>query len=289
LGPPACREFFPANYQGIALNGIAASYRTSTIVTFGLVVRLQTSPGHLLPRMIDLLAAGWESSSCREADRTYSLIATSPAASGDCRFELRVDGAKLAETWDIDFALDCFETDLQIFVGDRCSTRVFVHAGVVAWRNRAILFPGSSYCGKSTLVAEFLRRGAGYYSDEFAVLDSAGLVEPYARRLSLRQTCGRPVRATGESLGGVADIGPAQARLIVLARFEAGARWNPRRLPAGLAVLEIVKHCLPVRRRPEAVLDTLARVASRACVLQGARGEAWATVDELIRGLDSIT
>ena len=158
-----------------------------------------------------------------------------------------------------------------------------MHAGVIGWKGRAVLIPGLSFAVKSTLVAEFLRRGASYYSDEFAVLQPTGLIEPYARRLSLRQSEGRPLRPASDSLGGTKPAGPAQPAFVVFAPYRAGASWQPRRLPSGLAVLELMKHCLSVRRRPEAALDTLSSLAQRTCVLHGPRGEAAATVDILLR------
>ena len=64
---------------------------------------------------------------------------------------------------------------------------MFVHAGVVAVDGRALLLPGGSFTGKTTLVAALLRAGAQYGSDEYAVLDEAGLVLPaYPRPLSIR-------------------------------------------------------------------------------------------------------
>ena len=61
------------------------------------------------------------------------------------------------------------------------------HAGVVGWRGRAIVIPGRSHAGKSTLVAELVRRGAVYYCDEFAVLHETGRVHPYRRTPVLTQ------------------------------------------------------------------------------------------------------
>ena len=57
--------------------------------------------------------------------------------------------------------------------------RVFVHAGVVGWKGHAIVIPGRSRSGKTTLVAELVKAGAEYYSDEFAVLDAEGRVHPF--------------------------------------------------------------------------------------------------------------
>ena len=77
-----------------------------------------------------------------------------------------------------------------------------VHGGVVGHDGRAILLPGPTGAGKSTLVAELVRRGALYFSDEYALIDGAGRVHPYPRPLLLRDESGdgRPVLAT--DLGG---------------------------------------------------------------------------------------
>jgi hypothetical protein len=49
-----------------------------------------------------------------------------------------------------------------------------------------LLLPGITHAGKSSLVAELLRRGATYFSDEYALIDSEGRVHPYPRPLLLR-------------------------------------------------------------------------------------------------------
>ena len=69
-----------------------------------------------------------------------------------------------------------------VHVANYAPDRVFVHAGVVAWRGRALVLPGTSFAGKTTLVAELVRAGAIYYSDEYAVLDEQGRVHPYSAR-----------------------------------------------------------------------------------------------------------
>jgi len=48
---------------------------------------------------------------------------------------------------------------------------LWIHAGVVAYASRALLFSAASGQGKSTLVAELLARGWGYLSDEIAPVD----------------------------------------------------------------------------------------------------------------------
>ena len=82
--------------------------------------------------------------------------------------------------------LDAFESHVQLTVAEYAPRRIFVHAGVVGWKDRAILIPGLSHSGKTTLVDQLIRAGATYYSDEYAVLDARGRVHPYPRALGMR-------------------------------------------------------------------------------------------------------
>src|SRR4029077_21066652 len=68
-----------------------------------------------------------------------------------------------------------FDSILRITIAEYAVGRAFLHAGLVGWKGNAIVIPGDSYSGKSTLVAELIRAGPEYYSDEYAVLDEQGL------------------------------------------------------------------------------------------------------------------
>src|SRR5205085_1489540 len=94
---------------------------------------------------------------------------------------------------------------------------VFIHAGVVAWRGRAIILPGRTMTGKSTLVQALVAAGARYYSDEYAVLDGRGKVLPYPRRMSLRRPDGPSIRSAPRGAGRRA----IEAGWVIATRFEA--------------------------------------------------------------------
>jgi hypothetical protein len=164
-----------------------------------------------------------------------------------------------------------------------------VHAGVVGWRGRAILVPGRSRSGKTTLVAELVKAGAEYYSDEFAVLDRHGLVHPFPKPLSVRGEGGCDLHAqrrSAEDLGGVCGHDPLKIGLVVLAEYRRGADWQPRRLSAGRAVLEMLAHTVPARLRPEDSLVALGRAVEGASVLAGERGEAQELATRLLCQID---
>ena len=93
----------------------------------------------------------------------------------------------LARTLRKEDLLDEFETNVNAYIAQASRRRFFVHAGVVGWKGQAIVVPGRSYSGKSTLVKEFLNYGATYYS-EFAVFDRRGYVYLFAKRLAHSET-----------------------------------------------------------------------------------------------------
>jgi hypothetical protein len=73
-------------------------------------------------------------------------------------------------------ALGILDAELRMYIALNAPEHVFVHAGVVGVGERAIVLPGRSFAGKTTLVAALVRAGAEYWSDEYAVLDADGLV-----------------------------------------------------------------------------------------------------------------
>jgi hypothetical protein len=230
-----------------------------------------------LPALLDRLPPGWEPKPARTVERLYSLVV---GGNGDGRVRrlnvLYGNAGLLARSRRLDEALDAFAADVQLHVAERARRHVFVHAGVVGWRGRAIVVPGRSFSGKSTLVAELVRAGATYYSDDYAVFDARGQVHPFPRQLSLRVD-GAHVqeRHPVESFGGVAGERPLPVGLVVVTEYSSGVHgWRPRHLSAGQGVLELFAHAVAARRRPTAVLAALEGATADALVLKGRRGEA---------------
>jgi hypothetical protein len=177
------------------------------------------------------------------------------------------------------------EADLESFLAEHAPRRVFVHAGVVIWKGRAILLPGSSRAGKSSLVAALVAAGAAYFSDEFAVLDEAGRVHPFARRLALRQADGSVRRVWAEELGGRTARGARPIGAVIVARYREGATWRPRTLSPGQAALALLSHTVAARARSSEALRVLRGVAEQAVALRGHRGEAARVAEALLARL----
>ncbi|HET6210294.1 MAG TPA: hypothetical protein VFD94_07920, partial [Jatrophihabitans sp.] len=66
------------------------------------------------------------------------------------------------------------------------SDRLCLHAGVVTYPGAAVVIPGSSGLGKSTLTAALVQAGFGYLSDEvLAVPRTGGLPARFARPIAV--------------------------------------------------------------------------------------------------------
>src|SRR5882724_3476225 len=160
-----------------------------SLKSYGVRIGIRANDAVCLERVCEHLPHEWEVLSSAVVDRLYSIIIGGSGLRPNVRrFNMLYgDHVRLARSLDPNEVFDTLESDLRLFVAEVAHRRVFVHAGVVGWKGKAIVIPGRSFSGKSTLVAEFIRAGAAYYSDEYAVLDSRGRVHPFSKPLQLRQ------------------------------------------------------------------------------------------------------
>ena len=246
-------------------------------VSHGVKIGIRVSSPEILDRIERLLPLYSKPARGRRVNSLYSLIVSgSKVGSKTRRVNILYAEVKgLARTRDTDKALEALEDHLQLYVAEHAPRRVFVHAGVVGWRGKAIVIPGRTHTGKSTLVKALVEAGATYYSDEYAVLDKRGRVHPYARPLSMRPMGGgHPTKVPPEDLGGRIGVRPLPVGWIVPTYYRPDVRWRPRSLSPGRAVMELLGHTLPAQLYPERVMPTLCSATAEATVLKGARGEA---------------
>jgi hypothetical protein len=258
--------------------------------SYGVRVGIRSNRKGTLKQILSYLPPGWKESSSQKVNRLYSFLIGDKASRGKKRLNLvYADESKVAETPELDQAIDAFEADLQLFVADTAPRRVFVHAGVVGLGGKAIVIPGRSFSGKTSLVAALVKAGATYYSDEYAVLDERGRVHHYARPLSVRENghLAMPKKYRVEVLGGTAGTKPLPVGMVVVSKYQAGARWRPRRLSEGEGALELMANTVSARRQPEAMLEAIREVVSLAPVLKGLRGEARQVVEFLLKSFKS--
>jgi hypothetical protein len=254
-----------------------------SFTSYGVRVGVRVNNPEILDRLTDRFPPGWKPSRALVVERLYSLIVGGTGLRPNIRrFNILYGNVeKLLRTHDLDEFLEVFESDLKLHVAAGARRRVFVHAGVVGWNGKAILIPGRSFSGKTTLVAELVRAGATYYSDEYAVLDINGRVHPYARPLSVRQN-GSRVKQTPEMLGGETGTTPLRIELVIVSSYKPGARWRPKRLSIAEGALALIENTVSIQRQPATVLSTLQRAIPNTTVLKGAHSEAREVVDSIL-------
>jgi len=255
-----------------------------SFTAFGVRVGVRVNSKATLKALVARLPPGAKTSSVPTTDHLYSLTGFANGSKGRVkRFNLGYwNLVRFARTTSFDDLLDQFESHVQLTVAEYAPRRVFVHAGVVEWEGKAILIPGLSFSGKSTLVAELLRAGATYYSDEYAVIDRNGRVHPYARKLRMRSADAvRRMRA--KDFGAETGSKSLPIGLVITTRFKEGARWRPRELTRGQAVLELLANTVSARSQPQMALSFLTKAVATATSLKGTRGEARQVVEWLAK------
>lgn len=246
-------------------------------VSHGARIGVRANDPMLLSCLRDYLPPGWAAAPSPVVDSLFSVavVESRSRTNKEPHFFLYQGSCRVGHTRKADEVLQILESGLHGQVAAQAREHLFVHAGAVAWNGEAIVIPGRSFSGKSSLVAALVRAGATYLSDEYAVVDVAGYVHPYAKRLSLRGEDGRPRgRYCVEALGGQVATEPMPVGLVLAAQYEAGARWRPRPLSPARAMLALLDNTVQVRSQPEAALGTLHTVAMAAEAFKGKRGEA---------------
>ena len=149
-----------------------------------------------------------------------------------------------------------------------------VHAGAVLIEGKALLLPGSSHAGKSSLVAELLRRGASHFSDEYALIDDRGRTHSYPRPLLLRN--GRPLQSLvlPQELNARFATCPAPVGWILALDYVPDAEWDLHELSQGEAVMLLLRNTPHEMAKAPEMIDFFLRVAADALCFAGKRGEA---------------
>ena len=183
--------------------------------------------------------------------------------------------------------LDSLVGDVELWLAEHARRFVFVHAAAVAVRGRAIVLPGRTRTGKTTLAAALVRAGADYYSDEYAVLDTHGVLRAYPRPLALRSSDGSAGGLlTVDDLGGTVGSHPVPVGLVASLAYRAESSYQPKTLTSAQGVLGLLDNAVAAQSRPRAVLTALTAVMTSAAAVRSARGEADETAIALLHEVD---
>lgn len=158
-----------------------------------------------------------------------------------------------------------------------------VHAGAVLLGDRALLFPGGSHSGKSSLVAALLRRGAVCFSDEYALIDAGGQVHTYPRILLLRDGGRDQTPVLPENLN--AQVATASARIgwIFSLRYDSSGGWDVAPVPQSSALLSLLQNTPHVLADAPEMVNSFQRAVAGAVCYAGRRAEAAEAVDHILR------
>lgn len=273
------------NAQSYGDTGVSFAFEA-----FGVRVGVSMAEANLLKPIAQRLPIGWRPVEFDALDRHYEIGGQRLPDSD--RSLAAVDTVAIAGS--SDYAPDTFERLLEDFLAEHAHPWLFVHAGVVGWQGQAIVLPGSSFSGKSTLVTALLGAGATYFSDEFAVLDGDGRVHPFPRRISLRRASDlggwelERVAVPTVSMNSLhGDSLPVS--LVAMLSYDLRRAGDIQELSEASATMELCRHAVAIRRRPADAFAILGRITRSARSLHGYRGEAIETAHWLVRQLSSVS
>lgn len=258
-------EYFQVSFQSF---GVKIGVRSNSEE---LILEVKNALGKINPNGFEFIAD----------DKIEHLFTANLISSkGDNYFEITKNGETLMSWNFVGSPLSYFESQIRLTIAEFADSRVFIHAGAVGWKGQAILLPATSFSGKSTLVAELVKRGALYYSDDYAVIDENGLLHPFHRDISLRDQTDeyKQVDFSIESFGGKISDQPIPIGMVLITKFQARRAnhkiWKPQILSEGQGIMEILAHTIPIRHNPKFSLEVLNKVAKHAIICKSLRGNA---------------
>lgn len=250
---------------------------------YGRVVGLQ-GPAEVLKTAADLLPPAYrETTSKSEPERAWEVRAC------DERWEALAGGETLRIRDSQAAAIETALSDLELWVAAHARDVIFLHAGCVEVDGRAIVLPGFTLSGKTTLTRALIDTGASYLSDEYAVLTADGSVLPYRRPLSVRIP-GEPVvqRIKWAECGAGIGEAPVAVGLFALLRHNLDAGWEVAQLSRAHAILHLLQQTVAARSRPVDATLALERGTEYAITIEGTRGEAAEAAERLISALTEV-
>ena len=185
---------------------------------------------------------------------------------------------------------DNLDSKIRLTVAEFAENYIFLHAGVVSYKDKAIIIPAKSFSGKTTLVAELAKKGCEYYSDEYAVIDEEGFVHPFPKKLSMRGIIDdyRQLDISVEELGGKKGVKPIQVGLILISKYIKKAKFNPKIISTGEGIIESIANSVSIRQNPKLVLTVLSKITANAKIVKTNRSEADKFSSQFIPYLDTI-
>ena len=146
-----------------------------------------------------------------------------------------LDDARPFEPLPIDMAVPMLEWSINWCAATQANQYVMIHAAVLERDGRALVLPGVTGAGKSTLCAGLALRGWRLFSDEFALIRPAdGQVDPWPRPISLKNASIEVIRRWAPDAGLSTPVPNTNKGTVAHLRPPAGsvARTGEPAMPA---------------------------------------------------------
>jgi hypothetical protein len=252
---------------------------------FGVVLHLRGMDSDLAPAAKASLLPGWcLAQPDREPDALIEIERMKRSSGGE--FVIKVDGETSEDRVNPAQLSRALDQTIHLKIAELSPEAVFLHAGVVAWEGEAIVIPGRSMSGKSTLTKELAAAGATFYSDEFAPLLPDGRVLPYPKPLSVRRRGMDPAQIEPSSMGWRENLPavPVFAIAAVCYNPEEACAASVRQISKADAAVAVLNNAVPMVRAPQRCLEAVAVATNNALCLGGQRPEAVEFAAALLRG-----
>jgi len=257
------------------------------IESFGVKIGFSTNSAEALEAVKEAVAI-YLPDCFREIDETntehYFLFVWNESK----RDTLYKNGEKVISREKRETSVESVASQIRITVAEFAVRRVFIHAGVIAWNGKAVVIPGKSFRGKTSLTVALVKRGAVYYSDEYAILDAEGFLHPFPKMLSVRGEIDeyKQIDYPVEKFGGAAGTEKIRVGMVLISEYKEKARWNPKVLSPAQGVIETILHTVPIRQNPQFTLEVLNKIAGDAVFVKSKRGDVSKSADLILKFID---
>jgi len=250
---------------------------------FGAVVEIACPDRAAWEQCMAALPGYWRRTENRRSDVRFAVESCVGGPAEESRFRFRENGKPLGSAITGEAVRHRLVQRMDYHLGAYARDCAFLHSGIVVHDGRAILIPGLSRAGKSTLTAALVQAGAAYVSDDMAVIDRDGRAHFLSRAITLRDDVTKVFDLPAAVYAAGLHQGTAPVGAILLLNYREGeAALDLHPLSKGETVLRLLANSMNGRHHPEAVLRCCTEAVRRAVCFEGIRGEAGAVAPQIL-------
>ncbi|NJD90344.1 MAG: hypothetical protein FIA91_02315 [Geobacter sp.] len=242
---------------------------------FGAVVEITSPDRETLEQCTATLPGYWLKAGDRRPDVCFNITKPTHEQEGERHFLFQENGIPLEFTINGTQAQHLLAKRVDYLLGAYARDCAFLHAGIVVHEGRAILIPGLSHVGKSTLTAALVQSGAHYVSDDIAVIDRSGRAYILNRASNLREDVAEIFDLPSSAHTECLHEGTLPVKAIMLLNYHKSQKsleLSP--LSKGETVLRLIANSMNGRHQPETVIHCCGAAVRQAICCEGVRGEA---------------